>query len=302
MVENTPLPKILYQARTADDVGLQLRWDPPGVMDFPSLEQALVCIHLGAPAKLACRRDGKHYSGTSVHGDIDIIPAHTAMRWQMFDRNDNTLVLSLPQTLLRAVSDDLDLNQNRVELRNRFQIRDTELAVLGWSVKRELELGCPSGRAYLDGLTLAVASRVVARHSSAEQRANRNAQMESLSGANRGLDGRRLKLILSFIEEQLAEELPLASIAAVAAISVSRLKATFRASTGMPVHQYILQRRVERATELLRRDHLSMADVAAAAGFAHQSHMARHLRRTMGLPPQALRRRLAAAASASAAA
>ena len=38
-----------------------------------------------------------------------------------------------------------------------------------------------------------------------------------------------------------------------------------------------------------------MAEIAAAAGFSHQSHMARRIRRAMGLAPRALRRRLTAA-------
>jgi AraC family transcriptional regulator len=114
-----------------------------------------------------------------------------------------------------------------------------------------------------------------------------------------GLDGRRLKQILSFIEDQLAENLSLAQIADAAGLSASRLKVLFRASTGLPVHQYVIQRRVERAKDLLRKDHLSVADVAAATGFAHQSHLARHMRRTMGLAPRALRRRSTAAAAAA---
>ena len=291
------LPKILYQARTSDNVGLQLRWDPPGVMDFPAIEQTLVCVHTGAPAKLACCRNGRRYAGTSVHGDIDIIPAQTPMRWQMFDQNDNTLVLSLPQSLLNSIAADLDVDGRQIEIRNRFQIRDTDLAVLGWSMKRELELGCPSGRPYLDGLTLAVASRVMARHSSGEIGAARIRRNQSRRDAT-SLDGRRLKQVLSFIEEQLAEELSLAQVAAAAGLSVSRLKVLFRTSTGLPVHQFIIQRRVERAKDLLRKDHLSMADVAAAAGFSHQSHMARHMRRAMGLAPRELRRRWSAASAA----
>jgi AraC family transcriptional regulator len=151
MPHEQALPKILYQARTGHNVRLQMRWDPPGVMDFPAVEQTLICVHSGAPAKLPCRRDGRSYAGTSVDGDIDIIPARTPMRWLMFDRNDNTIVLSLPQSLLASIAADLDLDSRRFEIRNRFQIRDTELAVLGRSMKRELELGCPSGRPHSVG-------------------------------------------------------------------------------------------------------------------------------------------------------
>jgi AraC family transcriptional regulator len=54
----------------------------------------------------------------------------------------------------------------------------------------------------------------------------------------------------------------------------------------------VIQRRVELAKTLLTQDNLSMAEIALAAGFAHQSHMARHMRRVLGLPPRAMKRLL----------
>jgi AraC family transcriptional regulator len=99
--------------------------------------------------------------------------------------------------------------------------------------------------------------------------------------------------VLSFIEDQLAEHLPLEDIAAVAGAGPSHLQSLFRASIGMPVHRYVILRRVERAKELLLRNGMSMADIAAATGFAHQSHMARHVRRVLGVPPREVKRLLA---------
>jgi AraC family transcriptional regulator len=64
----------------------------------------------------------------------------------------------------------------------------------------------------------------------------------------------------------------------------------------MPVHQYVIQRRVERAKTLLMQDGASMAEIAQAAGFAHQSHMARHMRRVLGVAPKRMRRMLAESA------
>ncbi len=60
----------------------------------------------------------------------------------------------------------------------------------------------------------------------------------------------------------------------------------------MPVHQYVIQRRVERAKTLLTDGKLSITEIALEAGFAHQSHMARHMRRALGLPPRAIKRLL----------
>jgi AraC family transcriptional regulator len=281
-------PLILAQATTAQGVAFQLRRDRMGVLDVPGFEDVLVSIHVGVPSKMACRRDGKKYIGTAVHGDIDIIPPQTPSRWEMHDENDMALLLSLPQSLLQSVAQESGLDASRLEIRNRFQIRDSELEALSWAVKREMESGYPSGRFYLDGLTLAMASRLVAQHSSIAKAAGER---------NEALSGHRLKQVLAFIEDQISEDLSLEQIAAVAGVSASHIKTLFRAAMGVPVHQYVIQRRVERAKTLLLQDGMSMAEVAAASGFAHQSHLARHMRRALGMPPKVMKRMLAEASA-----
>ncbi|WP_437604280.1 helix-turn-helix domain-containing protein [Sorangium sp. So ce590] len=62
-------------------------------------------------------------------------------------------------------------------------------------------------------------------------------------------------------------------------------------STGLPVHEYVVRRRVERVKALLSRGDLPASQVAIEAGFAHQSHMARCMRRVPGVTPTALARR-----------
>ncbi|KYF72421.1 hypothetical protein BE15_48030 [Sorangium cellulosum] len=54
------------------------------------------------------------------------------------------------------------------------------------------------------------------------------------------------------------------------------------------MHEYVVQRRVERARALLLRGDLPASQVAIEAGFAHQSHMARCMRRVLGVTPTAL--------------
>jgi AraC family transcriptional regulator len=254
------------------------------VLEVPGLKNTLVAIHIGTAAKWTCRRGGRLYRGTAVHGDVDIIPAHTPARWETHDENDSSLILSMPQSLIRTIVEGSGLDAARVEIRNRFQIRDVELAALCWAMKREMDSGCPSGRLYIEGLSLAVASRVVLQHSSVANQAEQRAQ---------GLSGSRLKRVLSLIEDQLAEDLAMEQIAAVAGISASHMGKLFRRSMGTSVHQYVIQRRVERAKNLLMQSELPITAIALAAGFAHQSHMARHMRRALGLSPQAVKHLLA---------
>ena len=90
---------------------------------------------------------------------------------------------------------------------------------------------------------------------------------------------------LSVMQQQL-EKL----VAAVARVSTSHLNTLFRHSMGVAVHQYVIQRRVELAKTLLLQKEKSITEIALEAGFAHQSHLARHMRRMLGLPPRALKR------------
>lgn len=262
-------------------VDLQVRWDRKGQMQMPAAEAVIVVVHIGTPAKLICHRDGRRFSGTSVHGDIDIIPAGVPHRWEMLDDNDKSLTLVLPQPLLRSVASQSGLNADQLEIQNRFQFRDTEMEALCWTMKREMDLGYPTGPIYLDALSLAVASRLVMRHSSVANPVEQRSDV---------LAGRRLKQVLSYIEERLAEEVTLEDIASYAGLSSSYLNNLFRAAIGKPLHQYLIERRVERARQLLESQPMSIAEVALAAGFSHQSHMARHMRRVLGMAPLAVKR------------
>jgi AraC family transcriptional regulator len=284
VVANPSLPRIVAFGQTADGLALQLRSDTAGVLEVPELQSALIAIHVGAAAKVSCRRGGESHSGRAVHGDIDIIPALTPSRWEIHDQNDTALILSLPPSLLDTVAEEHGFDSRRVEIRNRFQIRDAQLENICWALKAEMESNYPSGRLYTDSLAVSVASRLVSTYSSVAQRA---------AAKNGGLSGRRLKQTLAYIEDHLSEDLSLSRIASITGVSASHFKTLFRESAGVPVHQYVIQRRIERAKDLLmqdKQDKLSIAEIALATGFSHQSHLARHMRRSVGLSPRDMKR------------
>src|SRR5262249_22425905 len=68
------------------------------------------------------------------------------------------------------------------------------------------------------------------------------------------------------VEEHLDAGLTLEQLAAAAHLSVYHFARQFKAATGLPPHQYVILRRVERAKQLLQGGgDLSLAEVAARA-------------------------------------
>jgi AraC family transcriptional regulator len=170
----------------------------------------------------------------------------------------------------------MGLGSRGAELVPSIHIRDARIERIGWMMQAEVEDGYPGGRLFADGLASALAARVLALQS------RRGA---STLETSRTLPPRRLRHVLEYIEAHLDEDLTLAELAAVAGFSLSHFKPLFRQAVGMPAHRFVLERRVERARTLLLEGTLSRTEIALEAGFTHSSHMARCMRRVLGLSP-----------------
>ncbi|PXX37973.1 AraC family transcriptional regulator [Undibacterium pigrum] len=96
--------------------------------------------------------------------------------------------------------------------------------------------------------------------------------------------------VLDYIEDQLDATLNLEELATMANMPLLRFLRSFAHATGTTPHAYITERRLQRARLLIRDSNLSIADIAADCGFAHQSHMGSAFKSRLGLSPQQYRK------------
>ena len=97
----------------------------------------------------------------------------------------------------------------------------------------------------------------------------------------------RLRAVVEYIEEHLDASPTLAEMAAVVGLNPYHFARQFKAATGLPPHQYVIARRVERAKQILQAaaEELPLAEVALEAGFSDQSQFCRHFKRLVGVTP-----------------
>ena len=103
-------------------------------------------------------------------------------------------------------------------------------------------------------------------------------------GYKGGLPGYRLKHVLDYIGDNLAEDLSLTQLAAVAGMSPHYFAELFKRSTGQAPHRYVLLQRIERKTGL-RGTGRSVIEVGLDVGFQTPSHFARMFRKFVGASP-----------------
>jgi len=104
-----------------------------------------------------------------------------------------------------------------------------------------------------------------------------------------GLAPARANRICEYIDSHLQENIALEVLAEIAQLSVHHFARAFRQSIGVPPHNYIVQRRVEHAQQMLRNTDLPLSEIAIEAGFTDQSHLARHFRTITGVSPSLAR-------------
>ena len=96
---------------------------------------------------------------------------------------------------------------------------------------------------------------------------------------------RSIERATEYIESHLGEELSLAVISSVAAMSPYHFSRTFKASQGQSLSNYIAERRIERVKELMVTTELPLVEISYAAGFSSQSRMSTVFRAIVGTTP-----------------
>lgn len=255
--------------------GLQAmrRLNPAGSINLSAIADHRVSLHLSERTRTHCRESGRPF--LRERGHIDLTPALTVGGFDA-DAESASLEVRIPCGFLQHVSDELPVRSAQSGLEARHMIQDERLTHLMLAIDAEQRTGALGGRLYLDSLGVALAVQLLTHHAA------------PAPPVRTGLSPAQLQRVIDFIDTHLDSALSLEQLASVAGASSSHLQRGFRSSRGVSVHQYIIRRRVEKARVLLMRRSLPASEVALVAGFSHQSHMTRWMRRLLGVTPREL--------------
>lgn len=254
----------------------------------PALASHTIFINVGQPYRLEEKLDGRVYRTSGVRGDVAIIPAGTPAEARSREKEPQKVdcfVVNLDPGFVFETAERADVDSGGIELVGTLGSRDPAIERVGMSLLSELENGGLLGDIYVESLVTALTVHLLRNHSSLGESAARKAG-RSPDG---GLSKSALRRVTDYVEENLSRNLALAELSGVVHMSPFHFSRMFKLSIGLSPHQYIIRRRVERAKNLLVNTDLPLHEVAWAAGFSDQSHLAKHTRRLLGISPRALR-------------
>ena len=210
-------------------------------------------------------------------GSISLVPAGSAARWRWSGRKDSLHIHLEPGLVARVAALAFDLDPARLTVPPLDGLDLPQLRAAMLAVEAELTAGGAGGRLAAESLANVLAIQLI-RHVSSPRRIARR--------RDGTLPRARLRAVVEYIEEHLAASPTLEQMASVVRLSPYHFARQFKTATGLPPYQYVIERRVERAKQLLQGGgDFTLAEVAAHAGFSDQSQFSHHFRRKVGVTP-----------------
>lgn len=263
--------------------GLVMEKHRLGAVAIPVHEHDTFCLHLqtSGPVEMdwhSSGRSGRVHSGV---GNLIFLSPGTrdSMLWH---GSSQRIVTSIQPALLRQAAEQMEL-KGLYDFENQWSFQDEQLRLLLTEMDREMAAGWPMGALYGDLLGMSLSIALLRKYGQTSS---------ALVPIKGGLSQPRLKQLLAYIEENLNREIRLQDLADLARLSAFHFARSFRQSVGATPHQYIVQRRVQRARELLLRPEWSIEQVASATGFAGASQFSRVFRQSVGVSPTEWRRKI----------
>jgi AraC-type DNA-binding domain-containing proteins len=218
---------------------------------------------------------GKIVRSSSGTGNVCLTPYGQPVSASWNQPIDNLGIYLDPEFVKRtAFENRFAANFELVEV---YEKKDPLIQHIGLTLLAEAESETPAGRLYADSLIQTLTLHLLKNYSTAGK------SREKSSG---GLSGYKLRRVREYIDANLGEDISLAEIASVAGLSQYHFARAFRKSTGQTPQQFLMQRRIERAKQLLAKDDLPLVEVSLRAGFKNQSHFTTLFRKFTKMTPK----------------
>ncbi len=187
------------------------------------------------------------------------------------------LYVCLPRALMARAA--AAVGRRSSELFPQFLGSDEILLKLSLLLLEDAEGGGKRGSLYSESLSKALIAHLLATYGVKGTPPRRVAQLPP------GL----LRRVADYVDAHLEQDLSVEELASLVDLGATHFSALFTRATGVSPHRFIIQKRVERARELLTSGNDPIAHVAIQVGFCDQSHLTKQMRRVLGICPGRLR-------------
>jgi AraC family transcriptional regulator len=242
--------------------------EPAGSLQLDGSPANVLMVNLSPVQDLRQVRAQRSFVSNMLHGDMTLMPVGVRSQWSWNSRCDRLDLVITPD----ALGDEINL-----ETVDRWRFRDNRLEDLSRELCRELSLRANADRVRIETLAIQAAWLLQRDYATDSPRAERPS-----SG---GLTHEKARLIVEYVEANLGRHMSIRELANLVQLGPYHFVRMFKRSLALTPHRYVLERRIERAKELLQSSCAPLAEIGLSLGFNTQSHFTSTFHRLVGNTP-----------------
>jgi AraC family transcriptional regulator len=244
-------------------------------------------VNLLAAYEHGVRRDGESYvEGLArsrlrdVGKKLTLVPAgHEYREWY-----DPRTSMEVTYFYLDPVELQIDSETNLGKLLEpRLFFEDVAIGSTASKLRQAIDAPDGANRLYVEALGVILIHELVRLNSGSSR---------TEGPVRGGLATWQQRIVATYIEAHLSDQIPLATLARLARLSTFHFCRAFKQSFGVPPHRYHTNRRIEWAKTLLAERKYSVTEVGLAVGFSETSSFAAVFRKITGQTPNRYHRAL----------
>ncbi len=216
------------------------------------------------------------------NGEIVVGPPETATTYDVITRS-HLIALGLPKAIVENAAEYLGFSNFNPEALLRSAHNDVVIARLMKECWDDGKKDTPHGTLLLDANMMAIAARLVVL-------AQGSVKVAPPTKRPAEFTQQVMDHIAHYVDTHIDQDVRVAMLANLAGMQEYGFARAFRAFTGLPPHQWVLERRVARAAMMLKDSKLSVAEISYAVGFSSQAHLTATFSKRMGVGPAAYRK------------
>jgi len=249
------------------------------VARIPTMRDYMIVVYQGAPSLMRRRNGGPWQYGVVEPGVISLLTRAEQSEWHWDRPLDVTHIYLEHSVIERVAADVFERDFSEIVIDDNVRAEDTVMPSISQMLLTEMQGRGIGERLFLDALRTQAGIHILRRYA--------RISFRDVSSGNFSAGQRRC--VTDYIEEHLSSGISLDELAACVGLSPFHFSRKFKAEFGVTPHSFVMDRRIIRAKELLRKKQIPLKNIAIDCGFSDQSHFNRVFRRKTGLTPSRFR-------------
>jgi len=247
---------------------------------IPPMDHVMIVRYRSGQTPMQRCLDGQWTKADCGPGDFSLLTHSEQSHWCWTEEIDVSHTYLSETLMCRVASDVMERPVAGVRLLDLLRVQDPVVTCIADAITMEAQQRGLGGALYAEALAMQLTIHLLRRYAAVTYKD---------SPASGLLAPSRLRRIDEFIEAHLHENITIEQMAREVQLGVWTFTKHFKSSTGRSPHEYVLDRRVERARQLLSQGNKAIKEVAFVCGFSDQAHMTRVFRARLGVTPSRLK-------------